>query len=353
MMIKRLLLLCFVGCVLQLDAQQIHFTQFNFAPMNVNPALTGSFSGTARVSGIFRDQYFAGQTNKNSPFVNLGLSAEYNALRGFGKFDWIAIGINQSSSNSGGGTTEGESALVPRFKLNNSNLNLVYHIGLGKKGSSVFSIGAQYSLFSRALSNGNSLWSESDLIAGNPASFAAVVSQTGQDDPNASFSDFAGGLTFTSKTGKSNLFRIGASVNNILGGNQAISTGSGRDDRGLGIIGFVELDNVMNKKTSFKPALLYQRHGQFSKLDAQVKFGFLMNAKKDITLNYGLGYRFGESTQLLLGVDYGRIKAGVSYDFVLGGVRDAARETFELGVSYIFNIEKKPERVPVIFCPRL
>ena len=50
-----MILISFTGLTLQ--AQDVHFSQFYAAPLLVNPAQTGNFSGTARVGANYRDQW--------------------------------------------------------------------------------------------------------------------------------------------------------------------------------------------------------------------------------------------------------------------------------------------------------
>ena len=348
MKLKYLWVLAALIFTIQLDAQKLHFTQFDFAPLVVNPALTGSFEGTIRLSGIFRDQYFGSQSQNigSSPFQNLSLSAEYNAIRGFGKFDWVAVGINMGQSSAGGLSID-ETPLTGEHQITNNifNISAAYHIGMGKKGNSIISIGAQYGSYSRSI--GDDLYFTSEIL-GNPD-----PNYLGQNMDGTGFSDLSAGVTFTSKSGKSNFFRTGVNFTHILTGNQTLLMTGGRDDKSLGFIAFANMETAMGKRSSFRPAILYQQDGAFSHLEAQVKFGYLFKPEKQLSLVYGLGMRPGESFQILLGADYGQLRAGISYDLVTGGVRDAARETFELGVSYIFNIEKKPKRIPAVFCPRL
>jgi len=273
-------------------------------------------------------------------FLNLGIGIEWNALRGLGEYDWIAIGVNLGNHSASANVLESVPSGSARLKNQVYNMSLAYHLGMGKKGSNVLSIGAQYGQFGREIDpNG---WSTRGTTQ------VGTVLPSGNQ--NTGYGDLAAGLTYTAKN-KNGFFRTGLSATHLIGGDQSLINRS--DDKSLGFIGFLQMESMMNKKSSFKPALLYQKDGAFQKFEAQARFGYLFDPEKEITLNYGLGYRFGESAQLLLGVDYGQIKAGLAYDFVLGGVRDAARETIELGVAYVFNVEKKPERVPSIFCPRL
>src|SRR3954471_19404848 len=60
-------------------AQDIHFSQFNRSPLNLNPANTGLFDGDFRFSGIHRNQWksvtvpyktFSGAFDMSTPFPN-------------------------------------------------------------------------------------------------------------------------------------------------------------------------------------------------------------------------------------------------------------------------------------------
>ena len=51
------LLFCLPGSVA--NAQDIHYSQFSNSPLNLNPAMTGTFRGDQRFAGIFRNQWSA------------------------------------------------------------------------------------------------------------------------------------------------------------------------------------------------------------------------------------------------------------------------------------------------------
>lgn len=69
--ILLLFILSFAG--MQTQAQDIHFSQFNAAPMLLNPAKTGFIPHTIRYSGIHRNQWF-----RFAPYYSNVLSVEWN-----------------------------------------------------------------------------------------------------------------------------------------------------------------------------------------------------------------------------------------------------------------------------------
>ena len=57
-MVKRIAVILFFLCS-TVKAQDIHFTQWMFSPLNLNPGETGRFDGDFRVVGNYRSQWGA------------------------------------------------------------------------------------------------------------------------------------------------------------------------------------------------------------------------------------------------------------------------------------------------------
>ena len=88
-MVRRglsLLFLVFIGFLSK--AQDIHFTQFFFSPLNLNPAYTGAFDGDWRAVGNHRSQWGA---VVDQQFITSGLSYDQN-IDIYGHL--VAAGIN-------------------------------------------------------------------------------------------------------------------------------------------------------------------------------------------------------------------------------------------------------------------
>ena len=71
---KKLLFTICILCALVGDAQDIHFSQFNVAPMVYNPALAGGFDGDIRFIGNQRTQW----RSVTAPYSTIGVSADFN-----------------------------------------------------------------------------------------------------------------------------------------------------------------------------------------------------------------------------------------------------------------------------------
>lgn len=72
---------CFIGTV---DSQDPRFSQFNASPLSINPALTGVFDGTIRVTSNYRDQWAS--VLGSAPFRTMALGVEYKYALNEGDF---------------------------------------------------------------------------------------------------------------------------------------------------------------------------------------------------------------------------------------------------------------------------
>src|SRR5690606_20163402 len=70
----------------RMAAQDIHFTLHHMTPLAFNPANTGGFYGSYRLSALYRDQYrtVAGKGAYSTPTF----SVDVPVIRGFREKDW-------------------------------------------------------------------------------------------------------------------------------------------------------------------------------------------------------------------------------------------------------------------------
>ena len=67
---KSLLVAAVLACCgLTGMAQDIHFSQFYFSPLNLNPAATGIFDGDYRIAGNHRQQW----RSVTTPYTTFGI----------------------------------------------------------------------------------------------------------------------------------------------------------------------------------------------------------------------------------------------------------------------------------------
>lgn len=128
-----------------LTAQDPHFTQYYSNPLYLNPATSGTYSGTFRVSMLYRDQYFQPLEESYKTFAASGdvkLDIR-NTKKGLN--DVISMGLTFVSDR------------VRVFDVNTNQLllTLAYHKALDKKYKQTLGIGFQGGLLQRAVNYEN------------------------------------------------------------------------------------------------------------------------------------------------------------------------------------------------------
>ena len=111
--------------------------------------------------------------------------------------------------------------------------------------------------------------------------------------------------------------------------------------------------NMELNKITLNPSIIIRTQSGNTEIMAQAVAGMLVDAKKDITVKGGLGYRLGDAAQILVGMDYGAFRVGGAFDYTLSSLPKANTQNgFELAVGYIAKIFKSVKPNRVILCPR-
>ena len=84
-MSKSLYLVVFLACSLSITwGQDIHFTQYNFAPMNVNPAFAGLMEGNHRINIKHRNQWTS--VLRENSYKSIAASYDFKICNGGNPF---------------------------------------------------------------------------------------------------------------------------------------------------------------------------------------------------------------------------------------------------------------------------
>lgn len=367
---RLLFFVAFALSTLSLSAQDTHFSLHNYAPLWLNPANTGSFSGSIRAGGVHRGQWFG-----INGIQTTNLYADAPLAFGFRKQDWVGVGFNFVTDDAG------EFDITSTF----FGLSAAYHLSLDKKRTNILTLGLQYGSTSYGISPDKVLAQQAtfgtDIGGLEGSADPELVGMGGGQEPgnnnnDENFNDLNAGLKLKmlldKKTGNTfeagvSLLHLNRSRRNTLAENQTIidtmpgvptppiTSGDPEDRRRLGTVhAHARLDLEMSDKWRFQPTAFYQRSAGTSSLSLQT-WG-ARELKKDLDLRLGLGYRTGDAAKVMIGFDTDRLRTALAYDITLSQSRNVSSSfqgAFELGLAYIFNIYKKPEVVPTILCPRL
>lgn len=315
------------------EAQEIHWTQYEMMPLWLNPAKTGDFEGTFRVGGIYRNQFSSITPNAfNTP----GIYVDAPVAKGFRDNDWIGAGGTMFVDRAGalGLQTGG-------FFLSGS-----YHFAVNKAATTYIVLGFQTGAMAKRIKDIDAYNSEAVILGEDDP----VRGQLTDQSQNAQ--EYAGGLIFKSIFSETISMEAGFSVRHLSRMNISPLGRGGNLPRRWTAHGSVDI--ALNEVFTITPGFLYENYDPASNTVTQLRGKMLVNEEKDIYINGGLGYRFGDAGQVLFGLQFGDLKVGVAYDMTISELASAANNFggFEIAANYIFKIYKKPEADPVIFCPR-
>ena len=96
-----IIIILIVGFGNQSKAQDIHFTTWDMSPLTVNPAFAGSYLGSFRIGGIYRDQWRGGFEGGAGLFTTPSAYIDAPIIRGFRKNDWVGVGVMFFSDQAG------------------------------------------------------------------------------------------------------------------------------------------------------------------------------------------------------------------------------------------------------------
>ena len=324
-------------------AQDVHFTLHQMTPLAFNPANTGGFYGSYRLSGLYRDQYRS--VTGAGAFTTPTFSVDVPVIRGFKETDWVGVGMYFFSDKSGDA-----GLAMSTFKI-----SAAYHWAMNKKGNNVLSIAYQTGSLQREITERQKLMFEDQLVNGGQSIEEGNILQD-----KKGFLDHVGGLKFTSKFNKTDEFYIGVAAGKFGKPDWSLLTQGGNyrvDPRAYAHIG---MSTLMSDKVRFLPNVSYQKiMGTASNTFVlQGLFDYLFNEEKQIVMKGGLGYRsgdgIGDAFQIMLGADIKEIRVMIGYDLNVSSLSSASNSQggFELAAQYIGRIYKRPKPDPIIFCPR-
>jgi len=323
--------------------QDVHFTLYQMTPLAFNPANTGGFYGSYRLSGLYRDQYrsVAGAGAYTTPTF----SVDVPVIRGFKETDWVGVGMYFFSDKSG------EAGLT----MSTFKISAAYHWAMNKKGSSILSIAYQTGSLQREITDIQKLQFEDGLMSGGQS----IEIQNIATDKKG-FLDHVGGLKFTSRFNKTDEFTIGVAAGKFGQPDWSVLTMGGNYRVDPRVHAQIGLSTLMSDKVRFLPNVSYQKimGSAANTFVLQGLFDYLVNQEKQLVMKGGIGYRsgagIGDAIQLMLGADIKEIRVMLGYDINVSPLSSASTGMggFELAAQYVGRIYKRPKPDPIIFCPR-
>ena len=308
----------------QVYSQDIHFSQFQSSPLNLNPGRTGIFDGDIRFVGNYRNQW----NSVSEPFTTFSGSIDM-------KLNNLSNGLNKF----------GTGLVVYHDKAGDSNLSTLF-TGLsfswtrlldGEDGIHALTGGIQIGYSARSINYSNLTFDEQY----NGDVFDPDISNTEAFDGDShGFADFGAGLTYTLKLGDETHLGAGVSLQHI---NRPSDSFFGED---IKVPSRLQADILLDARLSdfldIIPTLLYQNQGPYSELVAGASFRIKINETPGKIYNFYLGGFFRSKDAIIFsaGLDYNFLNVGISYDINTSDLDRASDGKGGPEISLIYIIKK-------------
>lgn len=329
--IISILSLLFIGYS---SAQDIHFSNIDFSPLTVSPAMAGSVE---KAQGIA--QYRTQWNSIGAPFQTIAASGEMrikdNSPNSNGFF---AVGLNFFNDQIG----------EPKIMTNSGAVSAAYHIKVDEKNYVGLGMNAGFS--QRSIEEGTGEWgSQYDGTQYNPDL------PSGETFSNASFSLFTtgAGLVYSYNANESSKIRLNESFSFRSGvgayhlNRPNYSFFGNTDERLLmRFSGFAQASFVFGgTMMGFDPAVYYQQQGPSRELflGGDYKFFFQEASKftgfiKRSSLAAGLFYRVGDAFVTRLLLQMSNYTIGFSYDFNASRLTEVTRSRGGAEIVFRWNL---------------
>lgn len=332
MKISKLKYCVFLICCLSLSVygQDIHFSQFESAPLNLNPANCGLFEGKWRISANHRNQW----QSVTVPYKTYSLSIDTKIAHLFKKLK-LSAGIllnNDKAGDADLGMTEADIPISLQYELS---------------GNKDISVGILPSYSWRS-------FDYQELKFGNQydgEKYDPSISSGFIYDDEISFFDISAGLVFSHDPISTASYSCGFSINHI---NKPCY--SFYDDDNVSLqpryslfgSGIIRLSPVIDAL----PAFLFMKQSTYIEFDIGSRFAFSTENKKVTAIYGGLFYRLSDALIISTGFDYMNMNVGISYDINTSDLTSVSHGRGGIEIAITYRIKNTvPIKIPEMFCP--
>lgn len=321
--------------VADINAQDIHFSQYYSSPLNINPAQAGYFMGSYRFGLNYKNQWRS-------------VTAPYRTFSG--SFDMGLFQRNLLQDMFGAGVVfNTDKAGDADFNTTQVNLAFSYIKALNRKNNHYLSIAVQPG-FSQKSVNYDKLYFDSQY--NGTTHDASLPTNEYFNRYSMTYFDISMGAYWNYQLYNGLGLDAGLSVFHINKPNQSF---------------FNEEDAVLHRKVIFFangifeawqdvdmiPGIFYARQHKFSEFIFGSTFRYIKspNPTNYTTLNLGLFFRTGDAVIVIAGFDYLNYNLGVSYDINYSGLKPASRYLGGLELSFKYILESRRSYIKKTPCP--
>ncbi len=310
------------------NAQDIHFTQFDMTPLVINPAFTGMFDGQVRASAIYRNQW----ASVTVPYVTYGAAVDlplFIERNG----DYLAAGLQLYKDQAGDANLSNFTGLV----------SVAYHkfFGQTEHSGSDLAVGLQGGYAQKSIDL-SKLYFGDEYLNG---SFVPGISQEYHLGIGNSVNYYLvnAGISFSQATSDKFGYVIGIGANNLNQPDDAIEKKQNAET-GLDMRYTAELGAnwIVGERLSLRPAVLYQNQASASEIIVGNEFRYEVSNNPGFqnfspAIFLGGWFRTGDAVMITAGVEFKGFRIGVGYDYNISDLNVSSNGNggFEIAIRYI------------------
>lgn len=322
--------------IIDIQAQDEHFSQFFAIPIQINPALAGAYEGTYRMTAIYRDQW---NNSLETPYKTFaaGGDTRFNINFAPRSEDHFGLGLFFTSDR------------VAEFQANTNKIEgfFAYHKKLTKRNPSYIGGGLKMGIIQKNI-NYDNLTFQDQFNQLN-----AFDQSTSENLPpnNIGFFDFSLGINYFISVNNKTKYYVGAAAHHLTNPNISLFSRLDNIDPTTDIDSKLQtkinvhlsMDQKINLQYEIQPRFIFQKQGessqisvgtnlkyQFKSQNTGIVFGVWASALNDLD-GFGL-----DRVTPLLGLIQNAFIFGFSYDI---GLRDTLSNpfgfnTFEFSIRF-------------------
>ena len=318
---KILYILLFFNSIC-LFAQDIHFSQFQYSPINISPSQTGLFNGSYRFAFNQKTQWKA----VTKPFVTYSLSADAKNLL-HNRISTGIIVINDRTGDSEFNT----------FQANITN-SFYFPLKKGAGGAKGLSLGFLVGYTQKKLDFTNLQFdNQYNGLAFDPSLNNGESFDTNQKQ----YLNLNAGATYQNVIDKRNNYMVSFAANNLTNPDEQFINNGDIVKLSTRFIVSGQGEFLLSEKWDGLPAIFYSKQDGYNETIFGGNFRYRIEDidNKYVAARAGLFYRNQDATFISLGLEYNKLSIGVSYDFNLSTLKAASdgKGGFEFSVIYILD----------------
>jgi len=310
-------------------AQDIHFSQFDVAPLTINPASAGVMEGDFRLSNNYKSQW---SSVANVPYTTISVALDAAILKQKNDRSYFGAGLSVYNDRAG------------KSKMGTTQYNLTVSTIQALNENNYMSVGLQGGYAQRAVSYDGLSWDNQFNGDTYDPNLSSGESSLGE---KKNYLDVGAGLQWISNPSEKTESKLGVAIFHVNKPNKSFSDNADKMNMKIvahwtGNIKLHQLDHQPDR--FFLPKIVYYRQGPHQELLVGAFIRYMIqgasrytNYRNQVTVDFGGLYRIGDAVIASVSFDYGRFKFGVSYDVNVSGLRTASTYRGGLEVALVYS----------------